>query len=196
MKITSAEFVKSATKPSQFPAPSLPEIAFAGRSNVGKSTLINSLTNRKKLAATSSTPGKTRLINFFILNGKISLVDLPGYGFARVSLETRKEWGPMVEDYLLNRPNLFLVIVLIDSRRTPADGDLQLIDWLKAAGKDYLVVVTKADKPSRNELRKQGTVISKALNVEDRDLIFFSARTGQGKDVIWKEIQRRLEKSR
>ena len=108
MKIKSAEFIKSAKVPSQYPPSSFPEVAFAGRSNVGKSTLINVLTNRKKLAATSATPGKTRLINFFVLNGSLGLVDLPGYGFAKVPLETRKEWGPMVESYLRNRPNLKL----------------------------------------------------------------------------------------
>jgi len=192
MKITSAEFIKSATAPSHFPPPSFPEIAFAGRSNVGKSTLINTLTNRKKLAATSSTPGKTRLINFFILNRKLYLVDLPGYGFARVSLEVRKEWGPMVETYLRNRPNLRLVIVLLDSRRTPSEGDLQLIKWLKATGNDYVTVVTKSDKLSRNELQKQASVIRKTLGAEGRELIFFSAKTGDGKDALWREIQKRI----
>jgi len=159
---------------------------------VGKSTLINALTNRKKLAATSSTPGKTRLINFFILNRKLYLVDLPGYGFARVSLEVRKEWGPMVETYLKNRPNLRLVIVLLDSRRTPSEGDLQLIKWLKATGNDYVTVVTKADKLSRNELQKQASVIRKTLGAEGRELIFFSAKTGDGKDALWREIQKRI----
>ena len=192
MKITSAEFIKSATAPSHFPPPSFPEIAFAGRSNVGKSTLINTLTNRKKLAATSSTPGKTRLINFFVLNKKLSLVDLPGYGFARVSLGVRKEWGPMVETYLSNRPNLRLVIILLDSRRTPSEGDLQLIKWLKATGNDYVTVVTKSDKLSRNELQKQASVIRKTLGAEGRELIFFSAKTREGKDALWREIQKRI----
>lgn len=193
MKIKSAEFVKSAKAPSQYPAPSFPEVAFAGRSNVGKSTLINVLTNRKKLAATSSTPGKTRLINFFLLNGGLGLVDLPGYGFAKVPLETRKEWGPLVESYLRNRPNLKLVILLVDSRRTPSDGDLQLIEWLKAFGNDFLIVVTKADKLSRSELNRQAAVIRKTLGVGQRDLIFFSARTGEGKDAVWREIRKKIE---
>lgn len=193
MKIKSAEFIKSAREPSQYPAPSFPEVAFAGRSNVGKSTLINVLTNRRKLAATSATPGKTRLINFFLLNGNLGLVDLPGYGFTKVPLETRKEWGPMVESYLQNRPNLKLVILLIDSRRVPSDGDLQLIEWLKAFGNDFLIVVTKADKLSRNELNKQAAVIRKTLAVEQNDLIFFSARTGEGKDAVWREIRKKIE---
>lgn len=194
MKITSAEFIKSARTPSQYTAPAYPEIAFAGRSNVGKSTLINRLTNRKKLAATSSTPGKTRLINFFLLNGAVSLVDLPGYGFARVSKEVRREWGPMVEAYLRNRPNLRLVIVLIDSRRTPSEGDLQLIDWLKSIGHAYLVVVTKSDKLSRNELRKQTELIKKTLGIQEGDqgLLFFSAKTGEGKETLWREILNRM----
>lgn len=189
MKVISAEFLKSATNPSQYPEPSLPEIAFAGRSNVGKSTLINALTNRKKLAATSSTPGKTRLINFFVLNEKLYMADLPGYGFARVPLKTRKEWGPMVESYLRNRPNLRLVLVLIDSRRTPSDGDIDLINWLEATGKEFLIVVTKADKLSRNERQKQVSVIKNALGAASEDLIFFSARTGEGKEAIWKKIK-------
>lgn len=193
MKIKSAEFIKSAKEPSQYPISSFPEVAFAGRSNVGKSTLINVLTNRKKLAATSATPGKTRLINFFLLNGSLGMVDLPGYGFAKVALETRKEWGPMVESYLRNRPNLKLVILLIDSRRTPSDGDLQLIEWLKAFGNDYLIVVTKADKLSRNELNKQAAVIRKTLGIEQRDLVFFSAKTGEGKDAVWREIRKKVE---
>lgn len=193
MKIKSAEFIKSAKAPSQYPGPSFPEVAFAGRSNVGKSTLINVLANRKKLAATSSTPGKTRLINFFLLNGSLGFVDLPGYGFAKVPLETRKEWGPMVEDYLRNRSNLKLVVLLIDGRRTPSEGDLQLVDWLKAFGNDFLIVVTKADKLSRNEQNKQAAVIRKALGIEQRDLIFFSAKTGAGKDSVWREIRKRIE---
>lgn len=193
MKIKSAEFIKSAKTPPQYPAPSFPEVAFAGRSNVGKSTLINVLTNRKKLAATSATPGKTRLINFFLLNGGLGLVDLPGYGFAKVPLETRKEWGPMVEAYLRNRPNLKLVILLIDSRRTPSDGDLQLIDWLKAFGNDFLIVVTKADKLSRNGLNKQAAVIRKTLGLEQHELVFFSAMTGEGKDAVWREIRKRID---
>jgi len=193
MKIKSAEFIKSAKAPSQYPPPSFPEVAFAGRSNVGKSTLINVLTNRKKLAATSATPGKTRLINFFVLNGSLGLVDLPGYGFAKVPLETRKEWGPMVESYLRNRPNLKLVIMLIDSRRTPSDGDLQLMEWLKAFGNEFLIVVTKSDKLSRSELNKQAAVIRKTLGIEQPDLIFFSAKTGEGKDAVWKEIRKKIE---
>lgn len=193
MKIKSAEFIKSAKVPSQYPPASFPEVAFAGRSNVGKSTLINVLTNRKKLAATSATPGKTRLINFFVLNGSLGLVDLPGYGFAKVPLETRKEWGPMVESYLRNRPNLKLVIMLIDSRRTPSDGDLQLMGWLRAFGNEFLIVVTKSDKLSRNELSKQAAVIRKALGIEQQDLIFFSAKTGDGKDAVWREIRKKIE---
>ncbi len=193
MKIKSAQFIKSAKAPAQYPPATFPEVAFAGRSNVGKSTLINVLTNRKKLAATSATPGKTRLVNFFLLNGNLGIVDLPGYGFAKVPLATRKEWGPMVESYLRNRPNLKLVILLLDSRRTPSDGDLQLIDWLKTFGNDFLLVVTKADKLSRSELNRQSAVIRKALGVEQHELIFFSAKTGEGKDAVWGEIRKKIE---
>lgn len=189
MKVKSAEFIKSAKTPSQYPPPSFPEIAFAGRSNVGKSTLINVLTNRKKLAATSATPGKTRLVNFFLLNGRLGLVDLPGYGYAKVPMETRKEWAPMVESYLRNRPNLKLVILLIDSRRIPSGADISLIDWLNAYGREYCIVVTKADKLSRNERKKQGFLISNALGVPAGNLIFFSAASGDGKGSVWKRIQ-------
>ena len=133
MKIKSAEFVTSAVQPSQYPPEELPEFAFSGRSNVGKSSLINTLVNRKKLVQTSSTPGKTRLVNFFRVNDALMLVDLPGYGYARVSEAERQKWRPMVEQYLSGRKTLKAVIVILDARRDPAKADTQLLDWLARA---------------------------------------------------------------
>ena len=130
MKITSAEFVTSATKPSQYPPEGLPEIAFAGRSNVGKSSLINVLVNRKRLVKTSSTPGRTQLVNFFDINDSINFVDLPGYGYAKVPASVRKKWGPMIETYLSGRNTLKGVVVIMDIRRTPREEEQNLIDWL------------------------------------------------------------------
>jgi GTP-binding protein len=123
----------------------------------------------------------------------MGMVDLPGYGFAKAPQETRKEWGPMVESYLRNRPNLKLVIVLVDSRRTPSEGDLQLLEWLRNFGIDFLIAVTKADKLSRNELNRQAAVIRKTLGLEQSELVFFSAKTGEGKDALWREIRKKIE---
>ncbi|MEQ8152100.1 MAG: ribosome biogenesis GTP-binding protein YihA/YsxC, partial [Smithellaceae bacterium] len=131
MKITSAEFVKSAVWPTQYPPATMPEIAFVGRSNVGKSSLINTLVGRKNLAKTSNTPGRTQLINFFVVNEAVSFVDLPGYGFAKVSRALKRDWGEMIEAYLKNRPNLVMVILILDIRRDPSDDDLSLRDWLE-----------------------------------------------------------------
>src|SRR5512142_71420 len=132
--IKSTEFIKSATKPANYPVASLPEIAFAGRSNVGKSSLINVLVNRKNLVRTSSTPGRTQLINFFTVNGEFTLVDLPGYGFAKVPLSVKKGWGPMVETYLSTRENLRGVVLILDIRRVPGAEERQMLDWLRAYG--------------------------------------------------------------
>src|SRR5512141_2173198 len=134
MIIRSTTFIKSAVKPDAYPDPNLPEVAFCGRSNVGKSSLINVLVNRKNLVRTSSTPGRTQLINFFDVNGTFTLVDLPGYGFAKVPLSVKKEWGPMMETYLSRRPNLRGVVLILDVRRTPGDEDLQMLSWLRTYG--------------------------------------------------------------
>ncbi len=188
MKIVSAEFVKSATLPSQYPEGKLPEVAFAGRSNVGKSSLINTIARKKNLARTSSTPGCTRLINFFTVNNEISLVDLPGYGYAKAPIASRREWGPMIETYLKERESLESVVVILDVRRHPSEQDLTLIDWLRHYEIVPTVVLTKIDKISRSQAKVRQRKIKELLTLT-ADPILFSARTGEGKDVIWGAIK-------
>lgn len=188
MKITLLEFIKSATKPSQYPEDLLPEVAFVGRSNVGKSSLINTLVNRRRFAKTSSTPGRTRLINFFRINSRLSFVDLPGYGYAKVPVEVRKSWGPIVERYLKERQSLSIVVVILDIRREPSADDLMLIDWLFHYNKKMLFVLTKSDKLSKNKIVVNRRIIRDRLKVNESDLITFSAKTGEGKDSIWNAI--------
>jgi GTP-binding protein len=188
MKVLSAEFIKSATLPSHYPDGKFPEIAFAGRSNVGKSSLINTLMRRKNLARTSSTPGCTRLINFFAVNNQISLVDLPGYGYAKVSEASRRQWGEMIETYFKNRQSLRYVILILDVRREPSEQDLALIHWLRYYNIIFTTVLTKADKVSRNTAKARQHQIKKLLGLVI-DPILFSARTGEGRDAIWDEIQ-------
>jgi len=195
MKIVSAEFVKSATEPSQYPEGKLPEVAFAGRSNVGKSSLINTIARKKNLARTSSTPGCTRLINFFTVNNEISLVDLPGYGYARAPIASKREWGPMIETYLKHRESLESVIVILDVRRHPSEQDLTLIDWLRHYEIIPTVVLTKIDKISRSQAKVRQRKIKELLALT-ADPILFSARTGEGKDVIWGAIKDLLARNK
>jgi GTP-binding protein len=193
MKIISAEFVKSAVWPSQYPLATMPEIAFVGRSNVGKSSLINTLVGRKNLAKTSNTPGRTQLINFFLINETLSFVDLPGYGFAKVPQSIRKNWGEMVEAYLKERQSLALVIFILDIRRNPSDEDLSLRDWLEHYRIPYLYVLTKTDKLSNNQAINQYSKIERDLHVEaEKGIILFSAKTEQGKNDIWQALEDHL----
>jgi GTP-binding protein len=192
MKITSAEFVKSAVWPPQYPEAVLPEIAFVGRSNVGKSSLINTLVARKNLAKTSNTPGRTQLINFFTINEKLSFVDLPGYGFAKVSQSVKKDWGDMIEAYLKERQNLALVIFILDIRRNPSVDDLALRDWLESYRLPYLYILTKVDKLSNNQAASQRRAIEKELRVSSGKTILFSAKTQKGKDKIWQALDDHL----
>ncbi len=172
MIIKNAEFLTSAVKPSQYPEEGIPEIAFAGRSNVGKSSLINLLLGRKSLAKVSSSPGKTRTINFFLINnGEFRLVDLPGYGYAKVSKSTSEDWGKMMETFLTKRKGLVKVVQLVDSRHEPSAQDKQMYEFLQYYGLDGLVVATKADKLSKNELAKNLSLIRKSLSMEKDDVL-------------------------
>ncbi|WP_111928175.1 ribosome biogenesis GTP-binding protein YihA/YsxC [Clostridium tertium] len=186
MKIKNSDFVISAVKKEQYPITGLPEIAFVGRSNVGKSSIINALTNRKKLAKVSQTPGKTRLINFFIINGdEFYLVDLPGYGYAKVSKTEKASWGKTIETYLNGRQELKRVVLLVDSRHKPTADDIQMHEWIKFYGYDEIVIATKSDKLSNNELRKSEKVIRETLNLGKEDkLYFFSSLNKKGKDEL------------
>ena len=188
MHVKSAEFITSAVKPDQYPEALLPEIAFAGRSNVGKSSLINTLVNRKRLVKTSATPGRTQLINFFAVNGAFYLVDLPGYGYARVPAAIKKKWGPMIEEYLKNRASLQAVTLIMDIRRTPGVEERNFIDWLHLYHIPVIPVLTKADKLSKNKRNKQVQLITAALEIDREALTLFSARTRLGKDQLWNRI--------
>ncbi len=182
MIIKKSEIEAVAVKKTQYPAPELPEIAFAGRSNVGKSSLLNLLTNRKSLARVSGAPGKTRTINFYRINDTFRIVDLPGYGYAKVSKSMSEGWGAMMEDYLEKRENLLKVVQLVDIRHAPSVQDVQMYEYLRHYGLDGIVVATKADKVSRNEMQKCISVIRKTLSLEKEDTVVpVSAlkRTGQ-----------------
>ena len=190
MKILAADFVKSAVLPSQYPSGSLPEVAFAGRSNVGKSSLINTLTQRKGLARISNAPGCTQLINFFTVNDRLSLVDLPGYGFARVPEAVKKNWGPMVETYLKERQALRLVVLVLDVRRNPGEHDLSLFKWFESYRIPCLIALTKTDKLSKQQVMNRRRVIMNHLTEQAASAICFSARTGAGKEELWQEIEK------
>jgi GTP-binding protein len=192
MIIKSAIFVKSAVKPDQYPEPVFPEIAFAGRSNVGKSSLINSLLNRKQLVKTSRTPGRTQLINFFIINESVYFVDLPGYGYAKVPVKIKKQWGPMVESYLFNRKNLRAVVLLMDIRRTPKEEEKKLLYLFHQLNLQTILVLTKADKVSRNKQIAQLSLYAKSLFINKENLFLFSAKNLQGKERILKTMEKIL----
>lgn len=204
MNIKSAEFVTSAVKPSQYPPSGRPEIAFAGRSNVGKSSLINALLGRKNLVKTGSTPGRTQTINFFLINDSLYFVDLPGYGYAKVPMAVRKTWGPMVERYLKTRragkpsgleasQGLCAVVVILDIRRLPNQGDHDLLAWLTRYKIPALGVLTKADKLKKNKQDKQRNSIARELSTDPSFLTLFSATTGLGKQQLWKAVEALLQ---
>lgn len=187
MKISSAEFTKSAFQPSHWVDDDLPAVSFLGRSNVGKSSLINSLLGRKKLAKTSNSPGRTKGINFFLINEKFYFVDLPGYGYAKVSKNLRASWGEMVEGYLVRCNQLALSIHLLDSRHAPTNLDMQLYKWLLFHRKRNLIVATKADKLSNNKINKSLSKIRELM--PESKAIAYSSVTGIGKEKVWKEIE-------
>ena len=187
-------FLKSALHESHYPPPDKSEVAFAGRSNVGKSSLINVLVNIKKLARTSSTPGRTRAINFFTVGDRMYLVDLPGYGFARVPLKEKRSWGKMVETYLRKRANLKAVVVILDIRRDLSAGDIDLLNWLDQYGVNAITVLTKADKLSRQKAQSRAKLIGDQLGeISAEKPTLFSARTREGKEELWGKINRIIE---
>lgn len=190
MKITSTDFVKSAFTENDWPLVNLPEIAFLGRSNVGKSSLINSLLGVKGLARTSSTPGRTQSLNFFLINERFRFVDLPGYGYARVPRAVRDTWGEMVTNYLAKRAVLVLSIQIVDLRHEPTKHDLQLHEWLQHHSKPQLVVATKSDKLSQNEVKRNTDRARKLL--AGSNLVGYSAVTGMGRSVVWNSIEKAL----
>ena len=192
MLIKSAEFVKSAAKPSYYPPALLPEIAFAGRSNVGKSSLINTLVNRKHLVKTSKTPGRTQLINFFNINDAFTFIDLPGYGYSKVPDSVKKNWGPMVETYFSTRKTLKGVVLIMDIRRTPVQDELNFTDWLDQYELPSILALTKSDKLSKMKQKSQQHAVAKALSVDESRLILFSAKSRQGKEMMWRAIEKLL----
>ncbi len=191
MKIHSAEFVISAVGPKQFPQDQKPQVAFAGRSNVGKSSIINALLHRKNLVKTSVTPGKTQLINFFVINETLYFVDLPGYGYARVPQAVTDAWAPMIEGYLKDSFELAAVVVLLDSRRELDERDVRLIAWLRQYNIPVIYSLTKADKLNRQEADRALRSISTDLGIAD-SLILTSAKNGQGIKELWAAISKAL----
>ena len=184
MKIKKADFVKSAVYEKDYPEQlDKMEFAFVGRSNVGKSSLINSLTSRLKLARTSKTPGRTQLINYFLINDEFYIVDLPGYGFAKVPKEMKKQWGKTMERYIASKRKK-LVFVLLDIRRVPSDEDIEMLEWLEYNDMDYKIIFTKIDKLSNNERAKQLKAIKTRLVFDSEDVFFHSSLTNKGRDEI------------
>ena len=194
MNVQTAEFITSAVKPQHYPPPEYPEIAFAGRSNVGKSSLINRLVNRKRLVKTSNTPGRTQLINFFSIDARLSFVDLPGYGYARVPVAVKKQWGPMVETYLASREILRGVFLIVDIRRIPGQEEHDLVHWLTFHRRPHRIVVTKVDKLSRNKQVRPLRTIAEQFACPREALLLFSAKTGQGLEALWQAIDAMVER--
>ena len=194
MIVKKAELETVAVKRSQYPEDNVPEVAFAGRSNVGKSSLLNLLTNRKSLARVSGSPGKTRTINFYRINDSFRIVDLPGYGYAKISKSVSENWGEMMEEYFQNRQGLKKVVQLVDIRHAPSAQDVQMYDYLRHYGLDGLIVATKADKVSRNEMQKCMKVIRQTLKLGPEDIIIpVSSLKREGHDKLLAEIEKLLE---
>jgi GTP-binding protein len=194
MKIQSTAFVTSVGRLDQIPETGLPEIAFAGRSNVGKSSLLNRLLNRKSLAKTSNTPGKTRTLNYYDVNGRLHLVDLPGYGYAKRRFSERKQWAELVNGFLQDREPLRGILQLFDARHDPTAQDLEMISWLLQFGKPFVLIATKTDKLSPNKLRQRMKLTRKLLlEVGEVETLLFSAATGKGREDIWRWIEEVLD---
>lgn len=191
MKVTSAEFLKSALKDADWPRDNTPEVAFLGRSNVGKSSLLNSLLGVRGLARASSTPGRTQLLNFFLINGRFRFVDLPGFGYARAPKSVKAEWSQAAAEYLAQRDQLVLSIHIVDSRHEPSKQDLQLHEWLVHHQKPHLIVATKSDKLSNNELRQNIERISRFFKTDQ--VLIYSATKKRGRDELWGAIEKSLK---
>ncbi|MBP5652824.1 MAG: YihA family ribosome biogenesis GTP-binding protein [Lachnospiraceae bacterium] len=190
MVIKSVELETVCGITSTLPRNELPEVAFAGKSNVGKSSMLNALINRKSLARTSSTPGKTQTINYYNVNKELYLVDLPGYGYAKVSQTTKEKWGKMIERYLKKSPTLKAVFLLIDIRHEPGRNDIDMYNWVCESGFTPVIIATKLDKITRSQVQKQTALIRKTLGAKGAVIIPFSALNKQGVDEIWAEIQK------
>lgn len=191
MKVTSSDIVISAVKPEQYPKAPMPEFALAGRSNVGKSSFINKMINRKNLARTSSKPGKTQTLNFFIINNMLHFVDVPGYGYAKAPKTERDSWGKMIETYLSTREQLKAVIMIVDLRHAPSKDDVAMYDYFKHHELPCVVIATKSDKIPKGKWQKHLKVVRETLQMDKSDeLLLFSSETGQGKDQAWGVIKK------
>jgi len=190
LKVTSAEIVISAVKPNQYPESNIPEFALAGRSNVGKSSFINKMLGRKALARISSKPGKTQTLNFYLINEMLHFVDVPGYGYAKVSKKEREAWGKMLETYFTTREQLKAVILITDLRHPPTKDDVLMYDFLKHYNIPCVIIATKADKISKSQWQKHLKVTKETFDLSDKDyLLLFSSETGEGKDKVWSLLQ-------
>ena len=194
MNVNNVELTAVCGRKDQYPNTELPEVAFVGKSNVGKSSLINCMLNRKSLARTSQNPGKTRTINFYNIENIVHFVDLPGYGYARAAKSEIAKWGKMIEEYLLERSQLKSIILLIDIRHQPSDNDKIMYDWLKHYGYKIIIVTTKSDKLKRSQINKHISIISKSLQLDKEDLLVpFSSETKDGREKLWDIIKNVIE---
>ncbi|MBS5794791.1 MAG: ribosome biogenesis GTP-binding protein YihA/YsxC [Lachnospirales bacterium] len=194
MNVNNVELTAVCGRKDQYPNTELPEVAFVGKSNVGKSSLINCMVNRKSLARTSQNPGKTRTINFYNIENIVHFVDLPGYGYARAAKSEIAKWGKMIEEYLLERSQLKSIILLIDIRHEPSDNDKIMYDWLKHYGYKIIIVTTKSDKLKRSQINKHISIISKSLQLDKEDLLVpFSSETKDGREKLWDIIKNVIE---
>ncbi|MCM3704469.1 MULTISPECIES: ribosome biogenesis GTP-binding protein YihA/YsxC [Cytobacillus] len=190
MKVTSSEIVISAVKPDQYPESHLPEFALAGRSNVGKSSFINKMLNRRGLARISSKPGKTQTLNFYLINEMLHFVDVPGYGYAKVSKKEREAWGKMIETYLTNREQLKAVVLIVDLRHPPSRDDVMMYNFLKHYEIPCVVIATKADKIPKSKWQKHMKITKETLDIDPNDqIIMFSSETGYGKEQAWSALK-------
>ena len=190
MKVTSAEIVISAVKPAQYPVEMMPEFALAGRSNVGKSSFINKMLQRKNLARTSSKPGKTQTLNFYLINEQFHFVDVPGYGYAKAPKSERDAWGRMIETYITGRDQLKAVVMIVDLRHPPSKEDVAMYDFLKHHGIRCIIIASKADKIPKGKWQKHMKIVKETLELDPNDpIVLFSSETGEGRDKAWGVIK-------